>query len=83
MEAKGKLDNWMFGCDVCQDVCPWNRFANQNTEPTFAPSKELLNFTKQDWMEITEDVFKTVFKKSPMRRTKYNGLKRNIDFIIN
>jgi epoxyqueuosine reductase len=82
-EAKGKLDNWMFGCDVCQDVCPWNRFAKPNTEPAFTPSKELLNFTKQDWMEITEEVFKTVFKKSPIRRTKYNGLKRNIDFIIN
>jgi epoxyqueuosine reductase len=82
-EMKGKLDNWAFGCDVCQDVCPWNRFAKPNTEPAFTPSKELLNFTKQDWMEITEEVFKTVFKKSPIRRTKYNGLKRNIDFIIN
>lgn len=82
-EAKGKLDNWMFGCDVCQDVCPWNRFAKANTEPTFAPNEAVLNYTKQDWLEITEEVFKKVFKNSPVKRTKYNGLKRNIDFIVN
>lgn len=82
-DAKGKLDNWMFGCDVCQDVCPWNRFASPNNEPEFAPNKELMGFTKQDWIELTEDVFKKVFKNSPVKRTKYNGLKRNIDFIVN
>ena len=82
-DAKGKLDNWMFGCDVCQDVCPWNRFATPNNEPDFAPNKELMGFTKQDWIELTEDVFKKVFKNSPVKRTKYNGLKRNIDFIVN
>lgn len=82
-DAKGKLDNWMFGCDVCQDVCPWNRFATPNNEPEFAPNKELMGFTKQDWIELTEDVFKKVFKNSPVKRTKYNGLKRNIDFIVN
>lgn len=82
-DAKGKLDNWMFGCDVCQDVCPWNRFATPNSEPEFAPNKELMGFTKQDWIELTEDVFKKVFKNSPVKRTKYNGLKRNIDFIVN
>lgn len=82
-DAKGKLDNWMFGCDVCQDVCPWNRFAKPNNEPQFAPNNELMGFTKQDWIELTEDVFKKVFKNSPVKRTKYNGLKRNIDFIVN
>jgi len=82
-DAKGKLDNWMFGCDVCQDVCPWNRFATHNNEPEFAPNKELMGFTKQDWIELTEDVFKKVFKNSTVKRTKYNGLKRNIDFIVN
>jgi epoxyqueuosine reductase len=78
---KGKFDNWMFGCDICQDVCPWNRFAKQNAEPRFAPSAELLGMKEQDWLEITEDVFKKVFKDSPVKRTKYNGLKRNIDFL--
>lgn len=82
-EAKGQLDNWMFGCDVCQDVCPWNRFAKPNNEPQFAPNNELMSFTKQDWIDLTEDVFKKVFKNSPVKRTKYNGLKRNIDFIVN
>lgn len=82
-DAKGKLDNWMFGCDVCQDVCPWNRFAKPNNEPQFSPNTELMNFTKQEWIDLTEDVFKKVFKNSPVKRTKYNGLKRNIDFIVN
>jgi epoxyqueuosine reductase len=82
-DAKGKLDNWMFGCDVCQDVCPWNRFAKPNNEPLFKPNNELMGFTKQDWIELTEDVFKKVFNNSPVKRTKYNGLKRNIDFIVN
>jgi epoxyqueuosine reductase len=80
---QGKFDNWMFGCDVCQDVCPWNRFAKPHNEPNFVPSKELMGFSKQDWIELTEDTFKKVFKKSPVKRTKYNGLKRNIDFLIN
>jgi epoxyqueuosine reductase len=82
-DAKGKFDNWMFGCDVCQDVCPWNRFAKHNKEPQFSPSTELMGFTKQEWIDLTEDVFKKVFKNSPVKRTKYNGLKRNIDFIVN
>lgn len=80
---QGQFDNWMFGCDVCQDVCPWNRFAKPHNEPNFVPSKELMGFSKQDWIELTEDTFKKVFKKSPVKRTKYNGLKRNIDFLIN
>ncbi len=80
-EFDGKLDDWMFGCDVCQDVCPWNRFSKPHNEPLFNPNPELLAFTKKDWEEITEDVFKKVFKKSAVKRTKLSGLKRNIDFL--
>ncbi|WP_437397453.1 tRNA epoxyqueuosine(34) reductase QueG [Flagellimonas lutimaris] len=80
-EFDGKLDQWMFGCDVCQDVCPWNRFSKSHNEPLFNPNPELLSFTKKDWEDITEDVFKKVFKKSAVKRTKLSGLKRNIDFL--
>jgi epoxyqueuosine reductase len=80
-EFHGKFDEWMFGCDVCQDVCPWNRFSKPHNEPLFNPSPELLSFTKKDWEEITEDVFKKIFKDSAVKRTKLSGLKRNIDFI--
>ncbi len=80
-EFDGKLDDWMFGCDVCQDVCPWNRFSKSHSEPLFNPNPELLSFTKKDWEEITEDVFKKIFKKSAVKRTKLSGLKRNVDFI--
>lgn len=82
-EMKGKFDNWAFGCDVCQDVCPWNRFSKPHNEPNFLAKPELLNMTNNDWLEITEQVFSELFKKSPVKRTKYNGLKRNIDFIRN
>ena len=80
-EFKGKFDDWMFGCDICQDVCPWNRFSKSHNEPLFNPHPELLSMTKKDWEEITEDVFKKVFKDSAVKRTKYSGLKRNIDFL--
>jgi len=80
-EFKGKLDDWMFGCDVCQDVCPWNRFSKPHNEPLFDPNPELVSFTKKDWEEITDDVFKKVFQKSAVKRTKLAGLKRNIDFV--
>jgi epoxyqueuosine reductase len=80
-EFQGKMDNWMFGCDVCQDVCPWNRFSVLNKEPSFQPAPDLLNMTQQEWLEITEEVFLKVFKKSPVKRTKYSGLKRNISFL--
>ncbi len=80
-EMKGKFDDWIFGCDVCQDVCPWNRFSKPHEEPLFTPNLELLSFTKKDWEEITEDVFKKVFKNSAIKRTKIEGLKRNIDFL--
>lgn len=80
-EFQGKMDNWMFGCDVCQDVCPWNRFSKAHNEPLFNPHPELLSMTKKDWEEITEDVFKKVFQKSAVKRTKFSGLKRNIEFL--
>lgn len=80
-EMKGKFENWMFGCDICQTVCPWNRFAQQHDEPSFEPHPDLLNLTKNDWEEITEELFQTLFRKSAVKRTKYAGLKRNIDFL--
>jgi epoxyqueuosine reductase len=80
-EMKGKFNDWMFGCDVCQDVCPWNRFSKPHSEPLFNPNKELLSFTKKDWEEITEDTFNKVFKNSAVKRTKLSGLSRNIKFL--
>ncbi len=78
---KGKFENWMFGCDICQEVCPWNRFAQAHQEPEFAPHPDLLTMSKQDWEEITEEVFREIFRKSAVKRTKYSGLKRNIKFL--
>lgn len=80
-EFKGKFDNWMFGCDVCQDVCPWNRFSKPHNEPLFNPYLELLSMTKKDWDEITEETFNKVFKNSAVKRTKFSGLMRNIRFL--
>ena len=80
-DMKGKFDNWMFGCDVCQDVCPWNRFSKQHSEPLFNPKPELLSMNKKDWEEITQETFNKVFKKSAVKRTKYTGLIRNIKFL--
>lgn len=76
-----KMDNWMFGCDICQDVCPWNRFSAPHSEPQFQPNEKLLNMKREDWLDITEDVFKSIFKNSAVKRTKFKGLTRNIDFI--
>jgi epoxyqueuosine reductase len=78
---KGKFENWMFGCDICQDVCPWNRFSSAHSEPLFDPHPDLLGLTKRDWEDISEDVFRKVFKGSPVKRTKYSGLTRNINFL--
>ncbi|TXE06371.1 tRNA epoxyqueuosine(34) reductase QueG [Seonamhaeicola algicola] len=80
-EFKGKFDDWMFGCDVCQDVCPWNRFSKAHNEPLFNPHPELLSMSKKDWQEITEETFRKVFKKSAVKRTKFSGLTRNINFL--
>ncbi|PWA05676.1 tRNA epoxyqueuosine(34) reductase QueG [Flavobacterium psychrotolerans] len=80
-EMKGKFDDWTFGCDICQDVCPWNKFSKAHSEPLFIPNPDLLSMTKKDWEEITEETFKVVFKNSALKRTKYEGLKRNVDFL--
>ena len=79
--VKGKFEDWMFGCDICQEVCPWNRFSVAHTEPRFAPHPDLEGMTKNDWQEITQDVFSKIFKKSAVKRTKFSGLKRNIAFL--
>ena len=80
-EFKGQMDNWAFGCDVCQTVCPWNRFAKPHSEPAFEPHEELLNLTKSEWQEMTSVIFNKVFKNSAVKRTKFEGLKRNIKFL--
>ncbi len=80
-EMKGKFDDWMFGCDVCQDVCPWNRFSKPHNEPLFQTTPEILSYSKSDWEEITNDTFQKVFKNSALKRTKYEGIKKNISFI--
>ena len=81
VELKGSFEDWAFGCDICQDVCPWNRFSKPHKEPLFNPNPDLLSITKKDWEEITEETFKVVFKNSAIKRTKFSGLKRNIDFL--
>lgn len=78
---KDKMDNWIFGCDICQDVCPWNRFSKPTNETKFFPHENLLNMSKADWKDMTQEVFSTLFKNSAVKRTKMSGLKRNIDFI--
>lgn len=78
---KGKFDNWMFGCDTCQDVCPWNRFSKPNQEEAFNPFPEILHYTISDWELLTEDNFKNIFRYSPLKRTKFGGIKRNLKFL--
>lgn len=80
-EFKGKMENWAFGCDICQTVCPWNRFATPHQEPAFSPQSELLSLTKSEWEEMTSEVFNKVFKGSAVKRTKFEGLKRNVKFL--
>ena len=80
-KMKGTFDNWLFGCDVCQDVCPWNSFSKKNHEKKFIATTEILHFTKKDWEELTEEKFKIIFKNSPLKRSKYAGIKRNLQFL--
>jgi epoxyqueuosine reductase len=80
-DAKGKFNDWMFGCDICQDVCPWNRFSKPHQEPLFEPIPQLLSFSLKDWEEITEEAFNKVFKESPLKRAKFQGIKKNIQFL--
>jgi epoxyqueuosine reductase len=80
-EVSGKFGDWVFGCDICQDVCPWNRFARPHQEPAFTLNPDLKNLNREAWEEITEEVFREVFRKSAVKRTGFNGLLRNIDFV--
>lgn len=81
LEFKNKMNNWAFGCDVCQDVCPWNRFSQAHNEPLFNNTNGLLDYSENQWQDITEDVFNRMFKNSPVKRTKFSGLKRNLGFL--
>ena len=81
LSEKGKFDDWIFGCDVCQDVCPWNRFSKHHQEKSFLPKEELMQMNRRDWEEISQEIFNKVFDSSAVKRTGYEGLKRNIDFI--
>lgn len=78
---KDKMEGWAFGCDICQTVCPWNRFATPHQETAFMPKKEVLELSSKDWQELTEETFKKVFQKSAVKRAKFSGLKRNIKFL--
>jgi epoxyqueuosine reductase len=80
-EFRGKMDNWAFGCDVCQNVCPWNRFSKIHKEPRFEPNDKLLGLKKNEWNELTQEIFNELFKRSPVKRTGLDGLKRNIGFL--
>jgi epoxyqueuosine reductase len=80
-EMKGKFEDWAFGCDICQDVCPWNKFSKAHDEPLFYPRSNVLSMTRKEWDEVTEETFRVVFKDSPLKRTKFRGLKRNINFL--
>lgn len=80
-KMKGQFDNWAFGCDVCQDVCPWNRFSKPHKTEAFEPLHPILNYTSKDWEELTEEKFKIIFRNSPIKRTKFGGIKRNLQFL--
>ncbi|MGN6801451.1 MAG: tRNA epoxyqueuosine(34) reductase QueG [Ginsengibacter sp.] len=80
-KMKGKFENNLFGCDICQDVCPWNRFSKPTNETEFSPLPQILNFSQKDWEELTEESFKVIFKNSPIKRTKFKGIKRNLQFL--
>ncbi len=80
-EMKNKFENWMFGCDICQDVCPWNRFSKPTNEIAFTPIPEILNLSTEEWENMSEEAFKKVFKSSPLKRSKYKGIQRNLKFI--
>jgi epoxyqueuosine reductase len=78
---KGRFENWMFGCDTCQDVCPWNRFQKSTTEAAFTPLPQLLNLGTKDWEDLSEEMFRKIFKHSPISRSKHKGIQRNIKFL--
>ncbi|MCC2591405.1 tRNA epoxyqueuosine(34) reductase QueG [Chryseobacterium sp. MFBS3-17] len=78
---RNKMEDWMFGCDICQDVCPWNRFASPHQQEKFRPDSRLKSFTRKDWQELSQELFSEIFRKSPVKRTKFAGLKRNVEFL--
>lgn len=78
---RDNMQDWMFGCDICQEVCPWNRFSKPHNQPLFNPNPALKNFTKREWRELTQELFSEIFRKSPVKRTKFAGLQRNISFL--
>lgn len=82
VEMKGKFHNWIYGCDICQDVCPWNRFSKPHQEPAFLPHPQLLGLTKEDWGQLSEEMYQELFRKSAVKRAKLDGLKRNIQFVL-
>jgi epoxyqueuosine reductase len=82
-EFSDQMEDWVFGCDICQDVCPWNRFSKTHQEPAFKPNPLLPSMDKKGWEELTKEVFNEIFRKSAVKRTKYEGLKRNVGFIKN
>ncbi len=82
-EFSDKMDNWMYGCDICQQVCPWNKFSKHHKEPDFLPSEKLVSMNKKEWHDLSEELFNEVFERSPVKRAQYTGLKRNIDFLKN
>lgn len=81
VSMKGKFEGWMFGCDICQDVCPWNRFAKSHHENQFLPSPALTDMQEKDWEELTEEIYQKIFKGSPLKRAKFEGIRRNISFL--
>jgi epoxyqueuosine reductase len=78
---RGKFENWVFGCDICQEVCPWNRFARPHEMPELAPLQEIVRFSWKDWEALTEETFIKVFGKSPIKRAKFSGIQRNLHFL--
>jgi len=80
-EMKGRFENWAFGCDICQDVCPWNRFSKETSDPDFTPLPELLNLTTKEWEAMTEETFKKLFKDTAINRTRWKGMQRNLKFL--
>lgn len=79
---RNKMEDWVFGCDICQDVCPWNRFAKPHHQKKFGPNEMLINMNKNDWQELSQDLFSEMFRKSPIKRTKFAGLQRNIEYLL-
>lgn len=80
-ETNVKTENWLFGCDICQEVCPWNRFSKPHSEPAFEPIPAILNLSTQEWEEMSEEVFKQLFKESPLKRARYSGIRKNLRWL--